>query len=89
MIRYLILLAFGYLLYVLLKGSRGLQKPPAASREEGTVIDDEMVKDPVCETYLPRSIAIKQQYGSVTHYFCSEKCAQDFAQRARTKGPET
>ena len=39
---------------------------------------DELVKDPVCETYVPRCSATTRTAGSVTHYFCSPACAEKF-----------
>jgi YHS domain-containing protein len=39
---------------------------------------DELVKDPVCETYVPRRSATTRTAGSVTHYFCSSACAEKF-----------
>lgn len=36
---------------------------------------DELVKDPVCETYVLRSRAHTRAVGGRTYYFCSSKCA--------------
>jgi YHS domain-containing protein len=84
MIRYILLLGIGYLLFLLWKGSLGLQKPATRPPDEDGRIDDEMVKDPVCETYVPRSIAIARKHRGVVHYFCSEQCANEFFRRAET-----
>jgi YHS domain-containing protein len=42
---------------------------------------DELVKDPVCETYIPRRKAIARATGAGTRYFCSAACADRFAAR--------
>jgi YHS domain-containing protein len=39
---------------------------------------DDLVKDPVCDTYVPRRSATTRMAGSVTHYFCSSDCARKF-----------
>ncbi|MBI3635983.1 MAG: hypothetical protein HY216_07175 [Candidatus Rokubacteria bacterium] len=40
---------------------------------------DELVKDPVCQTYVVRSRAIRRESAGEAHYFCSVTCAQRFA----------
>jgi YHS domain-containing protein len=42
---------------------------------------DELVKDPVCETYIPRRKAIARGQGPDLHYFCSAACADKFVAR--------
>ena len=50
--------------------------PPRAQR-------DELVKDPVCQTYVVLSRAVKAEVnGTVTH-FCSRECAARFARGER------
>lgn len=39
------------------------------------VLKDELVKDPVCETYVLRSRALTRTVGGTTYYFCSRECA--------------
>ncbi len=50
--------------------SRGGSVP----REEG----EEMVKDPVCGVYVPRSAAVTKGTSGGLRYFCSEKCRDEF-----------
>ena len=40
---------------------------------------DELVKDPVCNTYVSRSRAVKRADATGSHYFCSPECARRFA----------
>lgn len=44
-------------------------------------IRDEMVKDPVCQTFIPKSIAIKKTFNGKTVFFCSEECAANFSEQ--------
>lgn len=40
---------------------------------------DELVKDPVCQTYVLVSRAVKSEVDGVTTHFCSRECAARFA----------
>lgn len=39
---------------------------------------EELVRDPVCEKYLPRSMAVSARVGGETRLFCSDACAARF-----------
>ncbi len=86
--RGLLWLALGLVIYLLWRAII----PSAArisSRRGGTakgetpggrrVIDaGDMVKDPVCNTYIPAENAIKEDIGDKTYYFCSPECRDKF-----------
>ncbi|HET6367274.1 MAG TPA: hypothetical protein VFG27_08615 [Pseudomonadales bacterium] len=55
--------------------------PPAV---EGGGARDELVKDPVCQTYVVRSRAIRNEAGGRSVYFCSPLCAEQFRERERS-----
>jgi YHS domain-containing protein len=40
---------------------------------------DELVKDPVCQTYVVRSRAIRRMLGGESRYFCSRDCASRYS----------
>ena len=44
---------------------------------------DELVKDPVCQTYVLMSRAIRKEAGGAPAYFCSRECAARFHQGER------
>ncbi len=48
-------------------------------------IRDEMVKDPVCQTFIPKSIAIKKTFHDKAVFFCSEECATKFSEQEVTE----
>ena len=84
--RFLALAILGLLVYLIVRASvnaflagfrGGNRRVPA--RRAGT---DELVKDPVCETYIPRRKAISRGSGSETRYFCSAACADRYAARS-------
>jgi YHS domain-containing protein len=59
------------LLPILRQRSLPTSTPPA--------IPDELVKDPVCGTYVVRSRAVTRQTASGPRHFCSARCADRFA----------
>ena len=44
----------------------------------GRMSSDELVKDPVCQTYVLMSRAIREEAGGAPAYFCSRECADRF-----------
>jgi uncharacterized protein len=49
------------------------------SRAQPRLAGDELVKDPVCGTYVVRSRAVRRPAGEGARYFCSAECAGRFA----------
>jgi YHS domain-containing protein len=80
-LRLFVLAALAVLIYLLLRatiagflaGLRGqVRRATSASPRQ------ELVKDPVCETYVPRRSALVRTVGPVTYYFCSPACVAKF-----------
>jgi len=65
--------AVGWLLGRLLGVGRRASAPGPAGRVSPPTAGT-MVRDRVCNTFLPRSRAIVVRCGSQEHFFCSEKC---------------
>jgi YHS domain-containing protein len=66
-----LLVALGIIYLWMRRGPRGA-RPPA-------VRYDELVKDPVCNTYVSRSRAVRRADAAGLHYFCSPECARRYA----------
>jgi YHS domain-containing protein len=83
MYRLLLVLGLLVILYFLLRRAfRGFKK--SDWEERGMSADqDQMVQDPVCQTFVPRKIAVVEKIGGETHFFCSRECAAKF----QNKGP--
>ena len=54
-------------------------RPPAATPRTR----DELVKDPVCQTYVVMSRAIRSEAGGAPLFFCSRECAARFERGER------
>lgn len=74
-IRILQFLLLFWLFYALVKALSGSsRRRPVPPAPEKTAAGEEMVQDPQCGTYVPRSLALEQVIDGKTCYFCSEKC---------------
>jgi YHS domain-containing protein len=51
-----------------------------AARSRPAALPDELVKDPVCQTYVLRSRAVRGRAHGEAVYFCSPACARQFEQ---------
>jgi uncharacterized protein len=79
LVRLIIWGIIGFLIYTAYQAIRqALMKPPP----EKTARGEEMVRDPECGTYVPRSDAIKTQIRSKTYYFCSEACRDKYREHS-------
>ncbi len=86
MVRFLALAVLAFLLFLIIRASvysflgglRGVTRSRPTQR--GGL--DELVKDPVCETYIPRRKAISRGNGPALRYFCSAACADKYATRS-------
>jgi len=75
---------FAYSAYLFLRFFRTLNKaskPPRASKGTSGI----MVKDDICNTYLPKENAIRQVYEGKEYYFCSSECRQKFLEQKKSQ----
>ena len=66
-----------YIVYKFIRIYQHLSKRSRAPRQPRQ-ISGTMVKDEICNTYLPKEDAIKEIVGGKEHYFCSKECRQKF-----------
>ncbi len=86
-LRLVIIGALLYILYRLLVGPgkgkvSGTKRGPAS---RGGVVQDVLVEDPVCHTLIPKGQAVQLHHDKKMHYFCSQKCCENFLKQ---KGAE-
>ncbi len=76
MIRLLLLILTGFVIYSLVSGLLNSKKSlrPKNRSKEG----EPMVEDPQCGTYLPVSDAIKATIDGHQYHFCSKKCLKEY-----------
>lgn len=72
-----------YIIYRLLQFFRALGKVKKPSqplkRPSGM-----MVKDEICNTYLPKEDALKEIFQGKEFYFCSKECRQKFLEQKKS-----
>lgn len=83
--RLIIILVLIYLIYRLMRNvypqvKKGYREGMAKS---DTTVLDEMVKDPVCQVYLPKKQAISEKMGNEWYFFCSEECRKKYKEKNR------
>lgn len=72
LIVFIIVIYFAYLGVRSWLRQLGMDRPSSSGRRHE--IDDEMVQDPQCGTYVPRRDAIGARIQGQSLYFCSETC---------------
>ena len=55
-----------------------LRRPLGRGARRPVAVSDELVKDPVCQTYVVRSRAVRGGAAEGAPYFCSEECARRY-----------
>lgn len=56
-----------------------LLRRPATRARRAPSVHDELVKDPVCQTYVVRSRAVSGRGADGAPYFCSTECARRYS----------
>jgi YHS domain-containing protein len=77
-----------FVLYKLFMSDRSRDEKKEAKVQERKIAAGEMVKDPVCETYVEVDSSIKVRDGDEVHHFCSYDCRQKFLDRMQDSGRE-
>lgn len=80
MVGFLRFILFALIAYIFYQGIRIVQKLSRKSNSspKSRQISGLMVKDIVCNTYLPKEDAIKEMREGKEYYFCSQECRQKF-----------
>ncbi|MFW6140241.1 MAG: YHS domain-containing protein [Acidobacteriota bacterium] len=77
LIKILFYALIAYFIYMVVKFYQSLKKPKRTSQNTSSK-PGIMVKDEVCNTYLPKEDAIKEVYQGKEYYFCSNECRKKF-----------
>ncbi|HDJ23962.1 MAG: hypothetical protein B5M54_03740 [Candidatus Aminicenantes bacterium 4484_214] len=85
LLRFIFYIFLFYFIYQVIKLFQAAKKIKAKRKKPATSSSQMMVKDEVCQTYLPLDEALSLTYKGQTYYFCSEKCRQKFLTEAKSK----
>jgi len=86
--RTLLWLAFALVIYLFwrlitsspsrISARRGGTAKGESARGKRVIDAGDMVKDPVCNTYIPMQNSIRENIRGKTYYFCSQECRDKF-----------
>lgn len=78
-LRFVIIGILLYILYRLLMGpKKGIHAKKHGAAAPGGAVQDVLVEDPVCHTYIPKGQAVQLHHDKKMYYFCSDKCCEMF-----------
>ncbi len=79
LIRLIFLFLLFYLVFLVVRFFQSLGQPsPRNRRPPDSLPKKAMVKDEVCNTYIPEDEALKENRNGRVYYFCSEDCRKKF-----------
>lgn len=88
MLKFLIFFVAGYVLFKLLTGDKKKKAEMVHKKHEDLAADGEMVKDPICGTFVPKDTDIRVKNGDQVHCFCSFECRDKYVEQLQA-GEET
>lgn len=89
MLKFLILAAGLFLLYKLFKGDARRKEMKEEKEQETLKASGEMVKDPICGSYVSREdCEIRVRNGETVHCFCSYECRDKYVKQLEGKDEE-
>lgn len=80
MIRLIIYFTIVYFAYNFIKA---LISPKGSNQSKNNNLSEDMVEDPYCGTFIPKSSAIKKKSGGEKLYFCSKECWQKYKDKEK------
>lgn len=80
--KWLILVLAAYALYRMFMNDRKKKGEDSKKEKEHLVATGDMVKDPVCGSYIDADSTITVRDGENVHRFCSYDCRDEFLRRA-------
>ncbi len=72
----LVLIYVGYRIVTMFR--RMKSQKVKAYRVDETPKGEDLVQDPFCKTYVPKSQAYAKEIDGKTHYFCSKECFEKY-----------
>lgn len=88
MIRWLIIALAIFLLFKLFTGDKKVKEAKGKKQEEKLVASGEMVKDPMCGTFVEKDGPIRIRSGETVHSFCSYECRDKFLKQLEAGKPD-
>jgi len=81
MIRAILLFMAVYFAYLFVRFFRSLGKSVRPPERPARSAQGKMVKDEVCDTYIPQEEALREVRDGKEYFFCSQECRRLFLER--------
>lgn len=78
MFKVIVFLVAGFLLYKLIMGDQKKKMQAKQKKASQSVSSGDMVKDPICGTYVSVDSDIRVKQGDEVYYFCDYACRDEF-----------
>lgn len=78
MTKFLIFALAAFILYKLFMNDKRNKAKQAQKAEEELAATGQMVKDPICGTFVSKENAIRVREGETMHHFCSYECRNKY-----------
>lgn len=88
LIKFLIFAAAVFVVWKLFAGDRRQKQVKNKAQEENLAASGEMIKDPVCGTYVRKDGDIRVRQGEAVHVFCSYECRDKFIKSLEAGSPK-
>lgn len=88
MMKWLLIAVAVFVLYKLITNDKGRKDKQENKERERKIARGDMVKDPVCGSYVEVDSSIKVRDGKQVHHFCSYDCRQKFLDQLEHEGRE-
>jgi len=85
--KWLILIAAGYMLFRMFSNDKRHKAATSQQQAEKVAATGEMVKDPICGTFVPMDSDIRVREGETVHRFCSFECRDKFLKQIGASKP--
>ena len=77
------LIIYFTIIYFVINLIKELISPEKSNESKNNNSSEDMVEDPYCGTFIPKSSAIKKKAGGEKLYFCSKECWQQYKDKGK------
>lgn len=88
MLKFLVIAAALFLMWKLFTGDQKKKKDQAMKEKQNMAKSGEMVKDPICGTYVKKDSDIRVKEGDKVHCFCSFECREKYLKSIGAATPQ-
>lgn len=75
------LVGFAAIIVIIFLVVRAMINSSPEEKETEDLSSTVMVQDPNCQTYVPKTEAVRKEIREKEYFFCSEKCAEEYEQK--------